>query len=118
MMQMSQVLEYAHKTSHPQTRHLAEAITNRPLQAIPRSVCHAGSDVECVEGRCPRREPRTIWQTKPLFDRRLECVDEASRAIRYVKGTIHDSSVGGEASLGMVIAASAGTARAQSSPGG
>jgi hypothetical protein len=29
MMQMSQVLEYAHKTSRPQTRHLAEAITNR-----------------------------------------------------------------------------------------
>jgi hypothetical protein len=33
MMQMSQVLEYAHKTSLPQTRHIAEAITNRTLQA-------------------------------------------------------------------------------------
>src|ERR1700730_7544033 len=60
MMQMSQVLEYAHKTSHPQTRHLAEAITNRTLQAMPRSVCDAGSDDECLEGRCPRKEPRTF----------------------------------------------------------
>src|SRR4051794_29142337 len=54
-----------------------------------RSVCDAGSDGECLEGRCPRREPRTTWRAKPLFDRRLECVDEASRAIRYVRGTPH-----------------------------
>src|SRR6202049_5274741 len=89
MMQMSQVLEHAHKTSHPQTRHLAEAITNRTLQAMPRSVCDAGSDGECLEGRCPRREPRTIWRTKPLFDGRLDCVDErvppsAMRRVLYM----------------------------------
>src|SRR6202158_1012962 len=58
-----------------------------------RSFGDAGSDGECLEGRCPRREPRTTWRAKPLFDRRLEWVDEASRAIRYVKGTIHDSWV-------------------------
>jgi hypothetical protein len=33
MVQMSQVLEYAHEKPCPQTRHIAEAITNRTLQA-------------------------------------------------------------------------------------
>jgi hypothetical protein len=32
-MQMSRVLEYARETSPPQTRHIAEAIRNRTLQA-------------------------------------------------------------------------------------
>ena len=35
-----------------------------------RSVSDAGSDGECLEGRCPRWEPRTTWRGKPLFDRR------------------------------------------------
>src|ERR1700724_85779 len=86
MVQMSQVLEYADTTSHPQTRHLAEAISNRTLQTMPLLRLRRWiTDGECLEGRCPRREPRTTWRAKPLFDRRLECVDEASRAIRYVK---------------------------------
>src|ERR1700686_1447974 len=77
MVQMSQVLEYADKTSHPQTRHLAEAISNRTLQAMPLLRLRRWiTDGECLEGRCPRREPRTTWRAKPLFDRRLECVDE------------------------------------------
>src|ERR1700726_3009597 len=36
-----------------------------------RSVSDAGSDGECLEGRCPWREPRTTWRAKPLFDRRF-----------------------------------------------
>jgi hypothetical protein len=46
-----------------------------------RSVCDAGSDGECLEGRCPGREPRTTWRAKPLFDRGLNA-SIASRAIR------------------------------------
>jgi hypothetical protein len=47
--------------------------------------------VSALKGDVPGGSLRL--RAKPLFDRRLECVDEASRAIRYVKGTIYDSSV-------------------------
>src|ERR1700681_2595317 len=41
--------------------------------------------VSALKGDVPGRDLRTLGRAKPLFDRRLECVDEASRAIRYVK---------------------------------
>jgi hypothetical protein len=66
---------------------------HQTLQAGLRSFATLDETVSCLEGRCPRREPRTTWRAKPLFDRRLECVDERARAVRYVEGTIHDSSV-------------------------
>src|ERR1700738_4616708 len=54
MVQMSQVLEYADKTSHPQTRHLAEAISNRTLRRCLCSVCDAGSQtVSALKGDVP-----------------------------------------------------------------
>jgi hypothetical protein len=34
------------------------------------------TDGECLDGRCPRREPRTTGRAKQLFDRRLVYVDE------------------------------------------
>src|ERR1700730_414578 len=75
------------RTKHPVLRRDTSRRQSRieHFRRCLRSVCDAGSDGECLEGRCPRREPRTTGRAKPLFDRRLECVDEASRAIRYVK---------------------------------
>jgi len=37
--------------------------------------------------------------SKPLFDRRVQCVDEQAGPLSYVGETIHDSLVRGEASL-------------------
>src|ERR1700686_33529 len=76
MIQMSQVLEYAHKTSPPQTRPSRRQSRIEHFRRCLRCVYDAGPDGECLEGQCPRREPRTTWRAKPLFDRRLECVDE------------------------------------------
>src|ERR1700736_7015877 len=66
------------RTKHPVLRRDTSRRQSRieHFRRCLRSVCDAGSDGECLEGRCPRREPRTAWRAKPLFDRRLECVDE------------------------------------------
>ena len=32
--------------------------------------------VNALRGDVPRREPRTTWPAKPLFDRRKECVED------------------------------------------
>ena len=57
--------------------HIAEAITNSEhFRRCLHSVCDADQTVSALKGDGPRREPRTTWQAKPLFDHRLECVDE------------------------------------------
>jgi hypothetical protein len=53
MMQMSQVLEYAHEKSRPQTRHLEEAITNRTLQAMLASFATLDQTVSALKGDVP-----------------------------------------------------------------
>ena len=43
-----------------------------PWRLNSNAFCHLREN----PARLRRREPRTTWRAKPLFDRRLECVDE------------------------------------------
>ena len=77
MMQMSQVLEYSHKTFLPQTRHLAEAITNRTLQAgASAPFATLDQTVSALKGDVPGGSLERLGEPSRYFDRRLECVDE------------------------------------------
>src|SRR5882724_6526092 len=79
MVQMSQVLEHAHKCSPPRTRHIVEVIFDQALQARPRLSATLIETVNALEGDVPGGSLGSTRHAKSMLNRRVDCVDASAK---------------------------------------